>query len=255
MKILPAAVALLALGAVPAAAQTPEAVAARVAAVGTGRVTLGYDARDGVCGGHGWRTVGGRRARDGGECSGYRIRAELRVREGRLVAVDDDVEEPEWRSAAPSHQPGHVELGDVAPDDAARALLILARQATDHAAADAMDAAALADSGPIWQELADAAREAPPRSDRGERAMFWLAVRAGERVAPDDHGDRTDDQEVRDAAVFALSQRDPGESVPELLQVARENHDPHTRRMALFWLGQAHDRRALALFEEILGGG
>jgi hypothetical protein len=40
--------------------------------------------------------------------------------------------------------------------------------------------------------------------------------------------------------------------VAALIQIARTNRDPEIRKNALFWLGQSHDPRALALFEEIL---
>jgi HEAT repeat protein len=64
----------------------------------------------------------------------------------------------------------------------------------------------------------------------------------------DDRGDL----EVREHAVFALSQRPAEEGVPALIRIARTNPHPELRRKALFWLGQSEDPRALTLFEEIL---
>ena len=60
------------------------------------------------------------------------------------------------------------------------------------------------------------------------------------------------DRDVREQAVFALSQQPREVGVPALLQIARTNRDPDVRRKAFFWLGQTHDPRALALFEEVL---
>jgi len=60
------------------------------------------------------------------------------------------------------------------------------------------------------------------------------------------------DREIREQAVFALSQRPKDEGVPALIRVARTNKDPEIRKRALFWLGQSGDPRALALFEELL---
>jgi HEAT repeat protein len=57
---------------------------------------------------------------------------------------------------------------------------------------------------------------------------------------------------VKRKAVFALSQLPKDEAVPELLHVAQTNRDPAVRKDAIFWLGQAHDPRALAYFEQIL---
>jgi HEAT repeat protein len=64
--------------------------------------------------------------------------------------------------------------------------------------------------------------------------------------------DRTGDRDVREQAVFALSQRPHDEGVPALIRIARENPDPELRKKAIFWLGQSDDPRALALFEELL---
>ena len=58
--------------------------------------------------------------------------------------------------------------------------------------------------------------------------------------------------EVKKKVVFALSQLPKDEAVPELLHVAQTNADPAVRKDAIFWLGQTHDPRALAYFEQIL---
>ena len=60
------------------------------------------------------------------------------------------------------------------------------------------------------------------------------------------------DRDVRESAVFALSQRPHEEGVPALIRIVRENKDPELRRKAIFWLGQSDDPRALSLFEELL---
>jgi HEAT repeat protein len=60
------------------------------------------------------------------------------------------------------------------------------------------------------------------------------------------------DREVKEQAVFALSQQPHAEGVPALIRIARTHRDREVRRKALFWLGQSDDPRALALFEELL---
>jgi HEAT repeat protein len=65
-------------------------------------------------------------------------------------------------------------------------------------------------------------------------------------------GEDTVDREVREQAVFALSQRPQEEGVPALIRIAKTHGDPDIRRKAIFWLGQSHDSRALALFEDLL---
>ncbi len=57
---------------------------------------------------------------------------------------------------------------------------------------------------------------------------------------------------VKKKAVFALSQLPKDEAAPELLRVAQTNANPAVRKEAIFWLGQTHDPRALAFFEQIL---
>src|SRR5437879_5744517 len=61
--------------------------------------------------------------------------------------------------------------------------------------------------------------------------------------------------EVKESAVFALSQQPRDAGVPALIRVARTHPSPGVRKKALFWLGQSDDPRALALFEEILTKG
>jgi HEAT repeat protein len=60
------------------------------------------------------------------------------------------------------------------------------------------------------------------------------------------------DRDVREQAVFALSQRPREEGVPVLVRIAQSHRDPEIRKRAIFWLGQSGDPRALALFERLL---
>lgn len=91
-----------------------------------------------------------------------------------------------------------------------------------------------------------------PRA-RGD-ALFWLAQRAGDKVAAAirERIDQDPDTDVKKKAVFALSQLPKDEGVPLLIQVARANRNPDVRRQAMFWLGQSKDQRAVDFFAEIL---
>jgi HEAT repeat protein len=80
---------------------------------------------------------------------------------------------------------------------------------------------------------------------------------AGDAVAGDLEELTEDDRihlEVREAAVFALSQVDGDAGFDALVRIARGDSDPPIREKALFWLADSGDPRALALFEEILAG-
>jgi len=60
------------------------------------------------------------------------------------------------------------------------------------------------------------------------------------------------DTDVREAALFGLSQLPDGAGFDALMSVAREGDDPELVQASLFWLGQTGDPRAISLFEEIL---
>jgi hypothetical protein len=87
-----------------------------------------------------------------------------------------------------------------------------------------------------------------------KKAIFWLGQRAGEEITRDLGelvGNESEDEEVREQAIFAISQRHD-DGVPALLQIARTNRDPRLRKRAIFWLSQSGDPRAVELFESIL---
>ncbi|HUE77806.1 MAG TPA: HEAT repeat domain-containing protein, partial [Gemmatimonadota bacterium] len=65
----------------------------------------------------------------------------------------------------------------------------------------------------------------------------------------------TEDDEIRDAAVFGLSQLPRDQAVELLIDVVRTVPDARVRSRALFWLAEFDDPRAIALFEEILSRG
>ena len=86
-------------------------------------------------------------------------------------------------------------------------------------------------------------------------AVFWVsqaAEAAATRGLDSLAGDGGVDREVREQAVFALSQRPKDEGVPALIRIATTHADPEIRRRAIFWLGQSNDPRALELFENLL---
>jgi HEAT repeat protein len=145
-------------------------------------------------------------------------------------------------------------LGAVRPQEAAAYFLELAGRSAE-LTGDPVLPATLADSVTIWPSLLRLARATHLPQETRRSAVFWLSQAAGraaalalDSIALDDGGDR----EIRQQAVFALSQRPDNEGVPALIRIARTNSDPQLRKTALFWLGQSEDPRALDLFEEIL---
>jgi hypothetical protein len=101
--------------------------------------------------------------------------------------------------------------------------------------------------------IVDAARKDKSTRVRSQ-ALFWLAQKAGHqesgvimeaaRQDPDAH--------VRKQAVFALKQIPNGDGIPLLIQLAKSGNDNEVRKQAIFWLGQSHDPRATAFFNDAL---
>lgn len=253
------------LSGTPLAAQDAQAIARRVAAAPDGEVRLAYAARPGVVG-DGWSVIAwdceGTRCRHyqrrnwGGRDNDWRwvgepgpVRVSLRRSGGTVTSVRVYV--------GGTWPPGErvTDLGTLPAAAAARYLLELARTDSGRPARDAVFAAVLADSAVVWRELLAIGRNRNVHRDTRKQAVFWLGQEAEAAALQGlDSLVSADDEtiEVREAAVFALSQRPPDEGIPLLLRVARANPDHRLRRRAMFWLAQSGDPRALALFEEIL---
>lgn len=249
---------------VPAPMAYGQSIAQRVAGIEDGKVRMSFASRPGVCGdGRGSVSFDGGRVRQvhrgdynedwQRDCEHGPVRVVLRVRDGEVTRIDTYVG-GRWR--APTS--GTTELGAVSARDAARYLLDLARRIEPGDAGEAILPAMLADSVTVWPDLLDMAKDESLGRRTRSSATFWLSQEAAaaataglEELATDENGDRG----VRRTAIFALSQRPDDEGVPALIRLARGSTDPEVRRVALFWLGQSDDPRAIALFEEILTGG
>lgn len=243
---------VLALAAGPLQAQT---LAQWVQRAPGGTVRLSFAAREGVCGsGSHSITISDRESNDDWEsdCERGPVRVTMRMRSGRVQEADTYVG-GRWRTGS-----GRVtDLGLVPAREAADLLLALAPGARGDDGGNLVMAATLADSAVVWPTLLKIARDTRIAEETRRQAVFWLGQAAGEAAARGldslvGDGRSDGDLEVRKHAVFALSQRPADEGVPVLIRIARTNRHPELRRMALFWLGQSEDPRALSLFEELL---
>jgi hypothetical protein len=241
-----------------------QSIASKVARVSNGSVRMSFTAKPGICGsgGSGWHTRGRGRTtwsndRNGSrdveyeiDCSSGPVRIVIDRRDGEITDLRFYVG-GRWRAAGADV----VDLGMVPAREAADYLVSLARTERGSMGEKAILPATIADSADIWPALLKIARNADvPRGTRNQ-SVFWLGQAAGDAATAglkDIVTDNSVDREVRESAVFALSQRPREEGVPALIAVARTNRDPEIRKKALFWLGQSHDPRALDLFEEIL---
>ena len=169
---------------------------------------------------------------------------QLTVRGGRVVDADLAVG-GRWNDGQSA-----LDLGRVAAPLAAEVLLKLAADALDDGGELVMGAV-VADSATVWPTLLDLAKTPSVSEDTRDNATMWLGFAAGDALGPDDEAE---DDDVRESAIFALSQRPKDEAVPALTRVVEGDHPVHLRKSALFWLGQTDRKRAISIYEEILRG-
>jgi hypothetical protein len=248
-------------GAAPAA--SGQSIASRVARVSNGTVRMTFAARPGICGsGNSIRNSSGSRNSWGNnwnisrdvewesDCSMGPARVVVDRRGGEISDLRFYVG-GRWRPAAADV----VDLGTVPAREAADYLVSIAETEKGSMGHKAIFPATIADSANVWPALLKIARNADLPRETRTQSVFWLGQAAGESATRDLNDivvDNSVDREVREQAVFALSQRPREEGVPALIAVARTNKDPEIRKKALFWLGQSNDPRALDLFEELL---
>ena len=255
-------VALVALLASPLAAQ--QSLAARVAAVKNGSVQFEFPSREDACGdGRSYIRIGDSMNgyfdsnTDRPICEPGPVRIVLDVRDGRVASLRDYL-----GPVAPATA-GVTELGEVSPAEGSSFLLGLVEAQGDGRVANrAVFPAMLGRDVVAWPTLLRIAKaDGGGRRGRRHEVMFWLGRYAAAKLAGSDDPfdargarDESDDEDVKEHAVFALSQLRNGEGVDPLIQVARTNKDQRVRAKAMFWLGESGDPRALELFEQVLTG-
>ena len=223
--------------------------AAKPGVYGNGRNMISWDCDKGNC--HNRQVDGNWDDHDDWDmpCDSGPVRVALTKSSGRITDLRVYVG-GEWRPNTTA-----TDLGTVSTKDAATYLLALALKDESRASEKAIFPAVLADSVTIWPDLLKVAKADNVSRKVKRSAVFWLGQAAGDaatRGLTDLVDDGGADREVRETAVFALSQRPRDEGVPALIRIARQNKDPDLRRKAIFWLGQSDDPRALSLFEELL---
>jgi HEAT repeat protein len=101
------------------------------------------------------------------------------------------------------------------------------------------------------QWLIDRARDTGESLDMRKNALFWAGQKEStptKDLAAFYRG--TTDPELREHAIFVLSQRRDEAALDELLRIARDDSDKRMRARALFWLGQKDDPRVAKLISD-----
>lgn len=252
--LLPGCIALSILG---YSASTPaQSLTERIASTDNGAVSFHFAPRPGICGdGEQFVRIGRsfhgsfRTSQKHEPCVVGPVQVRLTMRDGHVARVESWVGRLRPRDAR--------DLGGVSAPEGARFLMSIAQRGASGASAKAMFPAMLADSATVWPALLAIAKDSASRSSTTRKdAMLWLSRFASAALAGHANDlfaeEESKSDGLKEHAVFVLSQLPRSEGVPALLDVARTNSDQRVRSSALFWLGQSGDRRAVALFEEVL---
>lgn len=183
------------------------------------------------------------------------VHTAIKVRSGRVVAIETRTGRGRSRSR---HEKNARVIDNPTAEEASDYLLDLARHHRDEEVAESAVTAAAISSAETWPTLLEMARDHRLDREVRESAIFWLGVQAGEKVSHELEAivdDDSEEMELREHAVFALSQAledNDEEAVETLGRIATENPHTQLRQSALFWLAQHDDPAVLDLFESIL---
>jgi hypothetical protein len=105
--------------------------------------------------------------------------------------------------------------------------------------------------GSRW--LIERAMDTRERSKLRKNAFFWAGQSQATRTADLVRAYRNmTEEELRDHAIFVLSQRSDEAALQALLTIAREDPDKKARGKALFWLAQKNDPRVTKLIADLV---
>jgi hypothetical protein len=173
----------------------------------------------------------------------------IRLRDGRLRDMDVEVGgDPRVRSST-------TDLGVIDPAEVREEMLRLAETSTDSDADEAIFCALITEGFDEWERVIAIARDDARPDDVRESAIFWLGQEASavataglEEIVEDDDVEL----ELREHAIFSLSQQGIDRCFGALSKVALESKHPQLREQAFFWLAQHDDPRVIDLLEDVL---
>ena len=148
---------------------------------------------------------------------------------------------------------GDVRVVNATASDAEAWLTETVEHGNKRAASDLLLPLILVEGSEPWKFFLKLARDENRPAEFKRTVMMWLSNAVSEHLGILDDAARSDEDEMRDQAVFVLSQRPKAEGVPALIDVARTSSHPSARKTALYWLGQSGDPRAVDVYAELLG--
>jgi HEAT repeat protein len=100
--------------------------------------------------------------------------------------------------------------------------------------------------------LLDIARRPSEPIEMRKKALFYAGQGGATTAQIASFYDALPPGEMREQAVFVLSQRNDDAAINKLISIARSDKDPDARKRAIFWLGQSQNPRAVQFLQELI---
>ncbi|HET9637549.1 MAG TPA: HEAT repeat domain-containing protein [Gemmatimonadaceae bacterium] len=248
-------------------------LATRVAQAPDGIVRVTFASRPGTCG-NGRDMIGYRKALfadnfqsigdwNAPDCAAGPLRVTITKSDGRVTRVRTSVGGDFARTSERV-----TDLGMVAPIEASSYFFSIVPQLEHDGSIDKarfLLPAVLANAGDVTPQLTSLARDDSRTIETRRHAIHWLGLLGDARVVPTlvafAHGSDSNDADsdgrkggkkgLAETAMMALGSMEDGVGVPALIDLARDR-SAGTRRIAVFWLGQSGDPRALAMLHTVI---
>ena len=249
---LAAAGALVVLACVIPPRAEAQNLARRLSGVRDGKVRMSFASRDDICGFENGITTNAHENRNShgnwnssyrsddvvydNECSEGPVRVVATYQGGQLTKIKSYVG-GRWRPAGSDV----TDVGTVSTREAVDYLLNIARTQSGKAAGEAIFPITLADSVETAQPIYSIAKDESRPTEVRDQAIFWLSQVDDDRAVNmlNDILKSSHDSRIQDKAIFGLSQHHSGKGYPILRDFAENSSaSDDIRGKAIFWLGQ-----------------
>jgi hypothetical protein len=239
-----------------------QSISQRVASVRDGKVRMTFASRPDLCGwGNGistnrdfergstrsWSSDRNEDVAYDDDCNNGPGRLVVTVRGGQIDHIRGYIG-GRWRADNSAR-----DLGQVSTRDVTDFLFGVARSGSGRAAHEAIFPTTLADSINVVQPLYDIARNESADTETRDQAVFWMSQQPDERAVGllENILKTARSQDIRDKAIFGLSQHHSGKGFPILRAYAEDERQPDDLRgKAIFWLSQ---RKGTERFDYLRG--